>query len=80
MELAKIEVKTDGGPWCEHNMPCSVCGKTVAVMDMNSGTFEPCWECQQQGWLTVRLPRWLARWFRRRRNDRLWPCARKEAS
>lgn len=75
MELAKIEVKTDGGPWCEHNMPCGICGKRFAVYNMSEGTFEPCWECQRVGWLTVRLPQWLARWFRRRRENGLWPVA-----
>ena len=62
---AAIHIKTDGGPWCEHNMPCPVHIKNRAVYDMNSGVFNPSWEAQSEGWMLVKPPRWL-RWLFRR--------------
>lgn len=50
MKLAEIEICTDGGPWAKHNYPCSVCGKYHAVLDLNTGVFQPCWACQTLGW------------------------------
>ena len=51
---------TDGGPWCEHNMPCAVCGGKHAVYLMHEGIFEPCCDCKKKGWLTIQLtPRWI---------------------
>jgi len=50
----------------EHNMPCSVCMRESAVLDLPTGVFLPCWSCQIKGWRTARLPRWI-RWFLDRR-------------
>ena len=50
LELAKIIVVTDGGPWAKHNMPCAVCGKEKAVLDLSGYYFQPCWACQKLGW------------------------------
>lgn len=61
--LNTVEVHVHG-PAAEHNMPCCVCGKKHAVLYLSRGTFQPCWSCQEQGWRTVRLPRWLARLIR----------------
>jgi hypothetical protein len=62
MELARIVVDDFGGaPIAEHNMPCAVCGREHAVLCLNNGTFEPCWNCQRAGWVLIdrkRLPWW----------------------
>lgn len=66
-ELAKIEWHDFGGaPMCEHNFPCPVCHKRHAVYQLSagyvdSGTFWPCWECQNKGWELVkrRKPWWV---------------------
>jgi hypothetical protein len=64
MKLAEIIVNDFGGsPFCEHNYPCPVCRCCKAVLDMNAGRFGPCWQCQREGWRTLRLPKWLRRWF-----------------
>ena len=61
-EMADVEVFTDGGPWAMHNMPCSVCQRNKAVLNLNTGILEPCWECQRAGWHLVRRSR---SWWRR---------------
>lgn len=43
-------VWTDGGPWAEHDMPCAVCWKKPAVIDVGTAIFHPCWEYQRVGW------------------------------
>lgn len=48
--LLRPTVVTDGGPWADHDMPCAVCRTRPAVLDLASGVFEPCWECQSDGW------------------------------
>ena len=53
MELAKIEIETDGGPWAFHNMPCSVCGREHAILELWSGHFQPCPSCQKKGFILV---------------------------
>jgi hypothetical protein len=59
MKLAEITIETDGGPWAKHNMPCAVCRNRKAVLDMSSGHFKPCWDCQADGWtLEQRRPSW----------------------
>ena len=60
MELNKIEIITDGGPWAVHNMPCAVCGKKHAVIELWSGRFQPCWSCQGKGYKLLKLPLWLS--------------------
>ena len=63
MELAEIKVDDFGGaPVAEHNMPCPVCRKNPAVLLLNDGTFNPCHECSEKGWVTVKMPKWL-RWL-----------------
>lgn len=53
-----------------HDVPCPVCmnEKALLTRDMTPGsrkphTFQPCDRCQQQGWRTIRLPKWLRRWM-----------------
>ena len=64
MKLANIKVVTDGGPWAEHNMPCSKCGKKKAIMQLWDGTFQPCRDCQREGWKLVKIPHMLRRFFK----------------
>ena len=59
MELTKIEIITDGGPWADHNMPCAVCWTEHAVLDMHTSRFEPCWKCQAKRWRTLKIPQML---------------------
>ncbi len=54
MELAEIKVVTDGGPWAFHNMPCGICRKEKAVLDISTSVFHPCWKCQRDGWKLVK--------------------------
>ncbi len=72
VEMHVPVVITDGGPWAIHDQACAVCQERKAVIDLNTGHFQPCWRCQSIGWeLVQRLPRWLrpwpAGWFRRRK-------------
>jgi hypothetical protein len=52
------------GPVAEHNMPCVVCWEKPAVYSFNGAIFEPCWDCQKDGWAIHKTKRrsWLA-WF-----------------
>lgn len=63
LELLKPTVITDGGPWAEHNMPCPVCLKKSAVLNIGTGVYQPCWDCQKRGVITLQLPKWLRRWL-----------------
>jgi hypothetical protein len=54
MEIAKIEIVTDGGPWAEHNMPCPICWEKSAVLNMSTNRFDACWDCQKEGWHVCR--------------------------
>lgn len=51
-----IAVKTDGGPWAEHNFPCPICHKESAVLQLDGWVFQPCWDCSGKGWETRRRP------------------------
>ena len=49
MDLIQIKINDFGGsPVCEHNMPCAICHKSKAVLQMQEGIFYPCWECQKE--------------------------------
>lgn len=37
-------------PATRHDVACSVCWCSKAVLDMNAYVFQPCWECQSNGW------------------------------
>jgi hypothetical protein len=50
-QVLEISVNDFGGaPVAEHNMPCAVCRSRHAVLVLDKGVFEPCWECQSRGW------------------------------
>lgn len=74
MNLAKIEVDDFGGsPVATHNFPCPVCHKNHAVYWLTayhrmSGTFSPCWSCQNIGWMLIKVDcKWIrkliSKWF-----------------
>jgi len=50
------------GPIALHNMPCAVCWKKPAVLEMNEGEFWPCWDCRSLGY---ELRQRKKSWFRR---------------
>jgi len=56
MEDFKPTIVTDGGPWANHNMPCAVYDqKEKAVLNLNSGVFQPSWKAQQNGWHLIKV-------------------------
>jgi len=63
MELLQPKIVTDGGPWANHNMPCAVCGKAHAVLDLSTAIFHPCrfcakeWVLKKKNFLTKILER-----------------------
>lgn len=49
------------GPGCiVHNYLCAVCLKESAVMEMEEGILQPCWDCQLKHFRVVKL-----NWFMR---------------
>ncbi len=56
--LMRPQVKTDGGPWATHNMPCCIHADSHAVYDLGTGIFHPSWKAQKEGWALVKLPGW----------------------
>lgn len=52
------------GPSATHRMPCPVCWVMKAVLNLDTGIFEPCWECQGEGWRIRRT--WRSRLRSRR--------------
>jgi hypothetical protein len=68
-ELAQIIVATDGGPWAMHNFPCPVCQQRAAILNLNTGIFEPCGIDKAKGWELVqrRKNHWtrLTGWLRK---------------
>jgi hypothetical protein len=61
-DLAEIEVYVhDSGMLATHNMPCSVCKVKHAVL--YSGMFEPCWSCQEEGWVTTKMIKFERKWY-----------------
>lgn len=58
-------VHTDGGPWAKHNYACPICWQEKAILNLNTGVFEPCWRCHRLGWTINRRRkrlRWLPLW------------------
>lgn len=47
------------GPVADHDQACAVCHSRKAVYNLNTGLFEPCWQCQSNGW------RLTQRWWKR---------------
>lgn len=47
----------DSGMVSTHNMPCCICKTNHAVFVIPNGMFEPCWECQKEGYKITKMPR-----------------------
>jgi hypothetical protein len=53
------------GPMADHNMPCALCNTGSAVLELNTGIFQPCWSCQERGYRVKKRPWWIIRrWWR----------------
>lgn len=62
--LAMIHVDThSSGLFATHNMPCAVCQIKHAVLNLNEGTYGPCWKCRDF-WELRRVP-WYRKLFSR---------------
>ena len=66
MKPHKIEI-IDHGICIEHDHACPVCATRNSVYFMNTGVFEPCWECQKLGYITIKAPKLLKRFLKRYR-------------
>ena len=64
MKLLKPTVD-DYGLVVEHDMPCAVHPKEHAVFQGNSGVFLPSWKAQREGWMIIKVPKWLKRFLKR---------------
>jgi Zn finger protein HypA/HybF involved in hydrogenase expression len=53
LEMMKPKIH-DHVLFAEHNMPCAVCWKESAVLQMQEGIFQPCWTCQSKGYRVVK--------------------------
>ena len=73
VELHKPVIVTDGAPWADHDYVCPVCQVKGAVLDLDSGRFQPCWGCQSNRWRVLQVSH-LARWWHRF----LWQLGLKE--
>lgn len=45
----------DLGIVVEHDQACSVCYDKHAVFNTNTCVFQPCWDCQDNGYQTLRI-------------------------
>jgi len=66
MELAEMKI-LNLGILAEHNHPCGVCRENHSVLNLSCGVMEPCWECQKDGYMTIKLTNgsilmWLVKW------------------
>jgi len=51
------------GPCGQHNYLCSVCRQKKAVLDMDKGILQPCWDCHKT-YRVVKI-KWFDRLFRK---------------
>lgn len=49
------------GLFAYHSQSCAVIHGQPAVLDMNTGVFQPSWEAQEHGWRLVRATKWWQR-------------------
>ena len=64
MELLKPTIEPYG-PAVSHNMPCAVHRDKPAVLQGNSGVFLPSWKAQEEGYMLLKVPKWLRRFLKR---------------
>lgn len=63
-ELAKYEYNDHGGaPFATHNFPCPICQKLPAVVLLWCHIFQPCWDCQRQGYITIKIKNRLQKYL-----------------
>ena len=53
------------GIYATHNMPCCVYRDEPAVIVMGEGVFIPSHKARREGWMLVKVPKWL-KWFFKR--------------
>lgn len=46
----------------EHNYYCGVCKEKSAVADCDTGVLQPCWDCQKQGYVVLKI-NWLIKFL-----------------
>jgi hypothetical protein len=67
------QINTFGGaPFAEHDQACAVCQYRHAVLDLNTGHFHPCGDCQLLGFALKKRPWWWP--------PRLWHRWRRDAA
>jgi hypothetical protein len=54
VRMHKPRILTDGGPFAEHDHACAVCSLRKSVLDISNYVFQPCWQCQKDGWVIVK--------------------------
>lgn len=61
-DLPHVEVYMhDSGMLATHNMSCSICKVKHAVL--HHGVFAPCWSCQKEGWVTIKMSKFERKWY-----------------
>lgn len=50
LDLHKPVINSDGGPWADHDYACPVCQERKAIINLNTGHFNPCDQCRADGW------------------------------
>ncbi len=58
----------DSGMACTHDYSCTVCRKESAILQLSIGIMQPCWTCQDLGYVLVKkkeskFNELLKRWF-----------------
>lgn len=43
-----------GAPVAQHDMACAVCQTRPAVLELATGHFQPCSDCQSKGWYLLK--------------------------
>ena len=64
MEMHKPVIFTDGGPWATHDHACAVCHVRPSVIDLNTGRFQPCWQCQGDGWRVFQFSKFWRKYIK----------------
>jgi hypothetical protein len=44
----------DSGMVSTHDYSCPVCREDHAVLDLSSGIMQPCWSCQEKGYVIIK--------------------------
>jgi ribosomal protein L37AE/L43A len=46
----------------EHNYLCAVCKENSAVQNVSDGILQPCWDCQNKGYILCKRKSWIPSW------------------